>query len=162
MVGRQDRTTLFKTVRDFHYLLSLGQSDQDWTYETDSKGQHGSQVSYRENQSFFPFWNHQVHENTTAGNRLETSSVLGILYDTRHEQDKKKDHDYVRRQVLWRLFHYEKLNGDMSTDIFPAITVDSYKNGYYKCSFLWRLFRYENDPKSGKKKLDLLFIPLKR
>jgi hypothetical protein len=108
-------------------------------------------------------WSRTVDEKTAAGTRLETSSLLGFLYDTRHEeQTGEKEHDYLRRRVLWRLYHREKLNGDASTDIFPGITVDSYKNGYYKCSVLWRLFCYEKDPETNNKKLDLLFIPLRR
>ena len=145
------------------YFLAMGKSTEDWTY---SQGEsHERKLrNYRKGQSFFPLWHRRIKENLVSQRRLETSSVLGILYDTRHEEEvvDGKDHDYFRRRILRRVFHYEKLNGDVSTDIFPGITVDSYKNGYYKLSFMWRLFRYENDPQSGKKELDLLFLPLKR
>jgi hypothetical protein len=87
-----------------------------------------------------------------------------LLYDHKHEKNPAtKDEpttDYVRRRILWRLWHYERLNGDVSIDIFPAITYDTKTNGFHKVSFLWRLFRYEKGPKG--KKLDLLFIPLIR
>jgi len=73
----------------------------------------------------------------------------------------EENHDYARRRVLWRLYHYERLNGDESTDVFPAITYDRRKDGYRKFSFLWRLFRYERDPEKGTS-LDVLFLPLRR
>ena len=71
------------------------------------------------------------------------------------------EHEYSKRALFWRLWHYETLNGDSTTDIFPFITYDSKKNGYRKTSFLWRFFRYENDPEKGKK-VDLFFIPVWR
>ncbi|MBN2162638.1 MAG: hypothetical protein JXR25_10465 [Pontiellaceae bacterium] len=149
--------------RRFHYLLSFGQSDEHWRYELDDDGNRLERSVYTKDQGFFPLWNHEVRDYAPADNRLETSSLLGILYDTRHEEGTKdEEHDYFRRRILWRLYHYEKLNGDMSTDIFPGITIDSYKDGYYKMSVLWRLFRYEKDPETDRKKLDLLFLPLKR
>jgi hypothetical protein len=66
----------------------------------------------------------------------------------------------VRSRVLWRLWHYERSNGDVSVDIFPAITYDTKTNGFKSASFLWRCFRYERG-KDGKK-LDLLFVPIMR
>ena len=65
--------------------------------------------------------------------------------------------DYTRKRLLWRLWHYEKLNGDVSVDAFPAVTYDSRKDGFRKVSFLWRVFRYERGAES--RKLDILFLP---
>ncbi len=156
-------TQTVQETKKLHYLLSLGESSEYWDYEAGRKEGSRTLHVYTKQQSFFPLWHHRINDRRISGSRLETSSLLGILYDTRHEQESKEEgHDYFRRRVLWHLFHYEKLNGDMSTDIFPAITVDSYKNGYYKLSFMWRLFRYEKDPENGEKKLDVLFLPLKR
>ncbi len=150
-------------TRRFHYLLFFGQSDEYWNYKTDAQGEDRVLDRYVKKQGFFPLWNHSIREQASAGKRLEKSSVLGMLYDTRHEEEHaQQEHDYFRRRVLWRLFHYEKLNGDVSADVFPAITVDSYESGYYKLSVFWRLFRYEKDPENEKTKLDLLFIPFKR
>ena len=92
---------------------------------------------------------------------LETFSALWFLYDWKHESIPIESHDYVRRRVLWRLYHYERLNGDESTDIFPAITWDRRKDGYRKASFLWRFFRYAHDPAKGTS-LDILFLPIRR
>jgi len=46
-------------------------------------------------------------------------------------------------------------------DIFPAFTYDHKTDGLKKTSFLWRFFRYEQAA-NKEKKLDLLFIPLRR
>ncbi len=155
-------TQVTQKSESLRYLLSLGESSETWTYAGEMP--EGEMTAYRRNQSFFPLWHHRLSDNMSRQQRLETSSWLGILHDTRREQEVKDgaQHDYFRRRVLWRLYHQEKLNGDTSVDIFPGITVDSYQNGYYKLSVLWRLFRYENDPESGDEKLDLLFLPLKR
>ena len=118
----------------------------------------------------FPLWSHErtrgVMFELPSGEKsldaeLETFSALLFLYDYRREAVPEEGHDYARRRVLWRLYHYEKLNGDESTDVFPAITYDRRKDGYRKFSFLWRLFRYERDPEKGTT-LDVLFLPLRR
>ncbi len=118
----------------------------------------------------FPLWSHErkrgVMFDLPSGEKsldaeLETFSALLFLYDWRHESVPEENHEYARRRVLWRLYHYERLNGDESTDVFPAITWDRRKDGYRKFSFLWRLFRYERDPEKGTS-LDVLFLPLRR
>ena len=143
--------------KSLRYLL-LGWTREDWDYEMDSSDadEHSKQSG------FFPLWKNGMTEGRQSGDLEKTSSYLGFLYDTRQEKQSEKEYDYIRRRVLWRLLHYEKLNGDTSTDIFPGITIDSHKDGYYKCSVLWRLFRYEKDPEGGGKKLDLLFVPIRR
>ena len=122
---------------------------------------------------FWPLWGHETRRGVMfeigpgAGGEksldasLETFDVLGFLYDWKRESIPEENHEYVRRRVLWRLYHYEKLDGDESTDIFPAITYDRRKDGYRKFSFLWRLFRYEDDPGKGTS-LDILFLPICR
>ena len=94
---------------------------------------------------------------------LEQRSLLWRLYDYRHEEGVLDDspHDYTRRRILWRVAHYERLNGDISLDIFPAITWDKKSSGGKKFAFLWRLFRYETAP-GADTKLDILFIPILR
>lgn len=113
----------------------------------------------------FPLWSSKT-ENIPARNSMEKNiSLLCFLYDYRHESgqltenDVVKDHDYVRSRVLWRLWHSEKLNGDLSVDVFPSITYDKKKDGFKRVSFLWKLFRYEREA-DGNHKLHLFFIPL--
>ena len=89
------------------------------------------------------------------------SALLGILYNHEHSADRMKGESYARHRVLWKLWDWERENGDVSLDVFPGFTYDSKTNGYAKTSFLWRFFRYENDPDEGKK-VDLFFIPLWR
>jgi hypothetical protein len=145
--------------KDLSYLL-LGYDNDTHIYEKTAEGGRGEQLRRRENKGFFPFYSSRDQEDYTKGEQEKTSSLLLALYDRREE--KREDHEYLRRRILWRIWHYEKLNGDVSTDIFPGITHDAYKNGYRKISVWWRLFRYENDPETGKKEMDLFFIPVKR
>ncbi len=117
----------------------------------------------------FPLWSARSSQETRLdGSRVrETSgfSLLLALYDTRCESAQKSDTsqplDYERRRILWRLWHYERRNGDVSVDLFPSITYDTHADGFSKTSFLWRLFRYEKHPGGGTD-FDLLFLPLKR
>ena len=70
-------------------------------------------------------------------------------------------HRYKKRALLWRFWHWEELNGDVSLDVFPGFTYDSKKNSHTKTSFLWRFFRYERD--SGKNtSIDIFFLPVWR
>lgn len=92
----------------------------------------------------------------------ETKSLLGLVWNSRDEHVLVGGaHDYKKRAFLWRVFHYEELNGDSTTDVFPFITYDKKKDGHVKTSFLWRFFRWETDPKEGTD-VDLLFIPVWR
>jgi hypothetical protein len=115
----------------------------------------------------FPLWSYSS-ETTPARNISKVNSSVGvILYDYRHEVEPSREghsigtNDYTRARILWRLWHYERTNGNVSVDIFPAITYDRRTDGYKKSSFLWRFFRYERSP-DGSKKLDVLYIPLMR
>ncbi len=150
---------LARETKSRNYLLFMGHQRERWSYEAGTE----KVKSYSKKQHVFPVWQRNVKDDLAAGKRSEDSALLGILYNTLHEQEAgEKPGDYLRKRILWRLWHYEKLNGDVSVDAFPGITVDSYQNGYHKSSFLWRVFRYENDPASDRKKLDLLFLPLRR
>jgi hypothetical protein len=115
---------------------------------------------------FFPFWHYANSERVNLKRKDISGSVLLLLYDYKREVRGDRDNkegsgkDYTRARVLWRLWHYERVNGDVSVDVFPAITYDKKADGFKKLSFLWRLFRYEKGPKG--KKLDLLFVPIVR
>lgn len=148
--------------KQLSYLL-VGRNKATLNSSLSADGQINTPGSCKNNSVFFPVWSHETNEDFLTGKRNEKSAWLGILYDTLHEEESgEKKNDYFRRRVLWRLYHKETLNGDSSTDIFPAITIDSRQNGYFKCSVLWRLFRYEKADNSATSKLDLLFIPIRR
>jgi len=111
----------------------------------------------------FPLWHYTRREyGEEDGPAMSKGAVLWKLYDSKTEQGTVEEpHDYVRRRLLWRVWHYERLDGDVSVDAFPFITYDRKDDGFKRTSFLWRFFRYENHPEEGKK-LDLLFIPVRR
>ena len=110
----------------------------------------------------FPLW---VHSRDTDGGRDEASTwVLGLLYDWQHRVTPAGAgavaEDYTRHRVLWRLWHYERLNGDVGVDVFPGVTYDRSADGTRAFSFLWRLFRYERS--AAGVKVHLFFVPIVR
>ncbi len=115
----------------------------------------------------FPLWNYALRSTPAEGISRSDTSILLWLYDYKHEVNPLpgvrpvETNDYTRSRVLWRLWHYERLNGDVSVDVFPSFTYDRKTDGFKKVSFLWRGFRYERAP-GGSSKLDILFVPLKR
>ncbi|MEI7880405.1 MAG: hypothetical protein WCI95_05980 [bacterium] len=133
------------------------------------KGQDGKptgkmDVSFAKDNGFFPLWSY-THLRPATGPDQTYGSLLMVLYDYKTTLGAGLDgaqtrEEYVRKRVLWRLYHYERHNEDVSVDIFPAITYDRTKDGFQRWAFLWRAFRYERGPEG--KKLDLLFIPLIR
>ena len=144
------------------YLL-IGKNEEIMNNSKSADGKKNTPISRKRNSLLFPVWSHKTNEDFQAGKRDEKSAWLGVLYDTLHEEESgEKNNVYFRRRVLWRLYHKETLNGDSSTDVFPAITIDSRQDGYFKCSVLWRLFRYEKAVSGTATKLDVLFIPIRR
>ena len=117
----------------------------------------------RSTSGLFPLWFKRVNLPRNGKKSTTTTSLLFRLYDSRCETPRDPtEKAYTRHRVLWRVYHKETLGADSSTDIFPAITLDTKENGFRKSTFLWRLFRYEKDPETQTTKLDLFFIPLKR
>jgi len=123
-------------------------------------------VSSAKDNGFFPFWSY-THLKPDSGPEQIFGSMLLLLYDFKttwgtglEGSGLQPKEEYVRKRVLWRLYHYERHNEDVSVDIFPAITYDRTKDGFRRWAFLWRAFRYERGPDG--KKLDLLYIPVFR
>ncbi len=136
----------------------------------DPQSQPPEEASLRStSHGLFPFWSHKTSLRTRLDgspiDAQEESALLLAVFDTRHETEAAKGgksaQDYRRRRILWRLWHYEKRNGNVSVDIFPGITYDTRADGFSKTSFLWRFYRYERHPEGGVD-LDLLFLPLSR
>jgi len=111
---------------------------------------------------FFPLW---MHSRDTGGGIEESStSILALLYDSKHRvtptAEGKAAEDYTRHRILWHVWHYERLNGDVGVDMFPGITYDRTADGSRAFSFLWRVFRYERSPNGVK--VHLFFVPIVR
>jgi hypothetical protein len=122
---------------------------------------------YRFKNGVFPLWSYSTNSNPRSSRSATKGSIGVLLYDYKHElgpppaKDPSAANDYTRARVLWRVWHYERRNGDVAVDVFPAITYDRKTDGYKKVSFLGRVFRYERPAKGGTQ-LDVLFIPLRR
>jgi len=146
-------------------LLLFGRDREVWQ----APEQHpfrieGSDYARRETELdyAFPFWRSKETVYGDNGPRLRENNILWRLYDSRSESGGgDKAHDYVRRRILWRVWHYERLNGDVSVDALPFITYDRKTDGFKRVSFLGRVFRYQKNADGGKS-LDLLFLPLRR
>lgn len=102
----------------------------------------------------------KTREKVSDEENGESGIFCNFLWHSKHEAS--KGHEYDMKSILWRFWHYEKLNGDVTVDSFPFFTYDSKTNGFSKTSLLWRLFRNEYDPKEDKRSVDVLFIPVWR
>lgn len=115
----------------------------------------------------FPLWSYSSQTTPTECRSNLDTSILLWLYDYKHAagplpgRGPAEFQDYSRSRVLWRLWHCEQRNSELSLDVFPALTYDRRPDGFKKFSFLWRLCRYERVPGGGCK-FDLLFVPLVR
>lgn len=93
---------------------------------------------------------------------------LSFVYRSESSKDiydnpvgKAVNQDKASTSVLGYLYRHQRINGNSSTDIFPAITIDRRADGARKFSILWRLYRNERDAE-GNRKLDILFLPIRR
>lgn len=139
-------------------VLGVYRQVNEWRRRTPAVGPERT----RENR-LFPFWSWKARMEPVRGTSERTGSVLVRLYDYRSEKQVDAGgvrHEYRRTRVLWRLWHNERTDGDSSTDVFPAITIDRRADGFRKVSFLWRAFRYEAD--ADHRAVDVLFIPVWR
>jgi hypothetical protein len=151
--------------RKLNVLLLYSYLDQLRVLPSGSSENEVSTIKrYTKKHNLFPLWSYSRRYEDQAETLDVDGSLLLFLYDYHHKikssGPEQGQDDYTRARVLWRLWHYEKSNDDVSVDVFPAITYDRKKDGYRKMSFLWRFFRYESGSKG--RKLDLLFIPLLR
>ena len=150
-------------------LSGLSTSDHwiNWSASADGRTVSGHETSDFGN--FFAYksdYNRTVKFDYTTKKKIsdeengESGLLCNFLWHSKHEA--REGHAYDKRSILWRFWHYERLNGDVTVDSFPFFTYDSKTNGFSKTSLLWRLFRNEYDPKEGKRKVDVLFVPVWR
>ena len=102
----------------------------------------------------------KTREKLSDEEKAESGVFCNFLWHSKHEAS--KGHEYDMKSILWRFWHYENLNGDVSVDSFPFFTYDSKTDGYSKTSLMWRLFRNEYDPKTKRRSVDILFVPVWR
>ena len=88
--------------------------------------------------------------------------LMLFLYYSKCTKDLMTQKSTASYRVLWRLWDWERKDEDVMLDVFPFFTYDSKTNGYSKTSLLWRLFRNEYDPKTDKRSVDFLFVPVWR
>lgn len=125
------------------------------------------ECEYRYKHGVFPLYSYSTNANPRMFHYVTKRTAGLIFYDYKHEfgplpaKNSTALNDYTRARVLWRLWHYERLNGDVGVDVFPGVTYDRKKDGYKKVSVWWRLYRHERTAKN-KVSLDLFFIPVKR
>lgn len=102
----------------------------------------------------------ETHRKVNETKRTESGLFLNLLWHAKQDLD-TDGHEHTMKSLLWRLWHYERQDGEVSVDSFPFFTYDKKSNGYAKTSLVWRLFRHEYDPEKGRK-VDLLFLPVWR
>ncbi len=154
--------------RDFRSLF-VARSAKTVTVEPDREARRAGskQAVLRTDcrlQRLFPVWRRERVAVSPRGTVDEDAALLLALYDFHHEvrpaSGTELSYDYARTRVLWRVWHSERLNGTVSTDVFPFITYDSRPDGFRKTTFLWRFFRYETGQAGTK--VDLCFLPVYR
>lgn len=140
----------FGSIGKFSWWLTplFGATDKMW-WATPFVGQYGN--GKRTFSWLFPFasWGESVSTEWSQ-------ALFGLLWNS--ETNRKTGH--VDKSILWRLWHYEEKNGNVSMDMFPFVTYDRKANGYEKTSFLWKFYNHETDSR-GRSHLDLFFIPVK-
>ncbi len=164
--------TLTGSTNRFDRLLLLSYSEERQTTRRSLTSEKRTEDDYHMTSSasgVFPLWNFESRTKSSPDGSLLSSTdefaLLLALYDTKLNTVAANGNmpalDYTRRRILWRVWHYERRNGDASMDLFPFITRDSHADGFRKTAFLWRFYRYEKS-RDGKTSLDLFFLPLIR
>jgi hypothetical protein len=132
-------------------------------YDFHGAGQDQKSSVTSRSDGLFPLWDFETKILTGPDglpfDDTRDNAILLFLYDFKRKHTAATD--YVRRRILWRVWHYEKRNDDSSMDLFPFITHDVHADGFRKTTFLWRLFRHETSP-LGETALDILFLPIVR
>ena len=134
-------------------------SDDGKIVTTEDKSDFGNFFAYKSDYNRTVKFDYATKKKVSDEENGESGLLCNFLWHSKHEAS--KGHEYDMKSILWRFWHYEKLNGDVTVDSFPFFTYDSKTNGFSKTSLLWRLFRNEYDPEKGRA-VDVLFIPVWR
>lgn len=154
---------------DVNYLLWFGRY-KSASLSPGSQAQEGSRKAggalsgYSEHiNRLFPLWRYASNVREDRGERESDFSLLLLLYDHHTENRPPKDGataEYVRSRLLYRMWHYERMDDAVSLDVFPAVTYDRRGDSMRKFSFLWRALRYQRS--GNERAVDLLFLPVWR
>ncbi len=169
-VVKNDRMSIFVSDNNKHVYASSPDryqwaksniSPKDDTWQVGSRGKRGNKLVFNtewtRRTDFSAVTRKKVKDETSSSSHL----LAGLLFSREYEAKPLKKKVKSETRVLWRLWHREEEDGNVTLDMFPGFTYDMKTNGYTKTSFLWRLFRYENDPEKGVS-ADLLFVPIRR
>ena len=140
--------------------ISWSASDDGKTVMAEDNSDFGNIFAYMSDYNRTVKFDYTTKKKISDKENGESGLFCNLLWHSKHEAS--KGHEYDMKSILWRFWHYEKLNGDVTVDSFPFFTYDSKTNGYSKTSLCWRLFRNEYDPKTDKRSVDFLFIPVWR
>lgn len=135
-------------------------SNDGKTVTAEDESEFGNFFAYKSDYNRTVKFDYATKKKISDEEAGESGLLCNFLWHSKHEAS--KGHEYDMKSILWRFWHYEKLNGDVTVDSFPFFTYDSKTNGFSKTSLLWRLFRNEYDPKTDKRSVDVLFIPVWR
>ena len=146
--------------------LSTGDRTISWSADDEAvtamdESAFGNLFAYRRESCRLVKFDAKTREKLSEEEDVESGVFCNFLWHSKHEAVKGGRH-YDMMSLLWRFWHYENLNGDVSVDSFPFFTYDSKTDGYSKTSLMWRLFRNEYDPKTKRRSVDFLFIPVWR
>lgn len=168
LLNASDRTTWLLLSDDDTYMW--GHPVSAWHEETRPAATNDYELTWSRKRGNELVFNVQENRGVrfSSGTREKTrdktsdeTSLLVWLYESDGTRDRLTGDVYRHRRMLWRLWDWERANGDVSLDVFPGFTYDAKADGFVKTSLLWRLFRYEDDPKSGVS-ADFLFLPVWR
>ena len=134
-------------------------SDDGKTVTAEDESDFGNFFAYKSDYNRTVKFDYATKKKISDEENGESGLLCNLLWRSKHEAS--NGHKYDMKSILWRFWHYEKLNGDVTVDSFPFFTYDSKTNGFSKTSLLWRLFRNEYDPEKGRA-VDVLFIPVWR
>ena len=72
--------------------------------------------------TYYSSWRRTVDYDYVSRKREDESEMdeSGVFFDLlwHSKAERRKNRDYLHRSVLWRLWRYERLNGDVSVDVF--------------------------------------------
>ena len=140
--------------------ISWSATDDGKVVTAEDKSDFGNFFAYTSEKSRTVKFDAKTREKLSDEENGESGIFCNFFWHSKHEAS--KGHEYDMKSILWRFWHYEKLNGNVTVDSFPFFTYDSKTNGYSKTSLCWRLFRNEYDPKTDKRSVDFLFVPVWR